>query len=98
MQYAEGHTACMTNVQVRDVPDDVLAALRTEARDAGRSLQQHLLAVLAEHTARTRRQTLFAQLDAVLGDEPVLTVDAAQAVRAERDVLDERDARRAADR
>jgi hypothetical protein len=88
----------MTNVQVRDVPDDVLAALRAEAREAGLSLQQHLLAVLAEHTARRRRQALFAELDTVLGDEPVLTVDAAEAVRAERDALDERDARRAGDR
>jgi hypothetical protein len=85
----------MTSLQVRDVPPDVLDALRAEARDAGRSLQQHLLAVLTEHTARARRQAVFAALDAVLGDDPVITVDAADAVRAERDALDERDAGRA---
>jgi hypothetical protein len=88
----------MTNVQVRDVPDDVVVALRAEARESGRSLQQHLLAVLVEHTARARRDALFASLDAALGDEPVLTVDAAEAIRAERDALDGRDAHRAAHR
>ena len=88
----------MTNVQVRDVPPEVLDALRAEAHEAGRSLQQHLLLVLAEHTARARRQALFASLDAALGDVPVLTVDAAEAVRGERDALDERDAARATDR
>lgn len=54
------------------------------------------MAVLAEHTARARREALFTSLDAVLGDEPVLVDDAADAVRVERDALDERDARRAA--
>ena len=88
----------MTNVQVRDVPPEVLDALRIEARESGRSLQQHLLLVLAEHTARARRRALFASLDAELGTVPVLTVDAAEAVREERDSLDERDAGRATDR
>ena len=88
----------MTNVQVRDVPPEVLDALRAEARESGRSLQQHLLTVLTDHTARARRRALFAALDDVVGDGPVLTVDAADAVRAERDAADERDARRALDR
>jgi len=84
----------VTNVQIRDVPNDILEVLRGPG--AGVGLQQHLVAVLAEHTARARREALFTSLDAVLGDEPVLVDDAADAVRVERDALDERDARRAA--
>lgn len=37
----------MTNVQVRGVPDDVLARLRTRAGERGESLQQYLQALLA---------------------------------------------------
>ena len=43
---------------------------------------------------RARRRTSFDRLDAVLGDEPVLSVDSVEAVRHVRDALDERDARR----
>lgn len=78
----------MTSVQVRNVPEEIVDALRTEAEEHGRSLQQHLLAVLDEHTARTRRQALFHQLDAVLGEAPILTADPADAVRADRDARD----------
>ncbi|MGH3432729.1 MAG: FitA-like ribbon-helix-helix domain-containing protein [Thermocrispum sp.] len=85
----------MTNVQVRNVPTDVLAALRNEAESHGRSLQQHLLAVLDEHTSRARRRAMFDELDTVLGDEPVLDTDAADAVRADRDERDRRDVDRA---
>jgi hypothetical protein len=40
--------ACMPNVQIRDVPDDVHAALVRRAERAGQSLQQYLAARLAE--------------------------------------------------
>lgn len=36
------YTACMPNVQVREVPDDVHAALVRKAESAGQSLQQYL--------------------------------------------------------
>lgn len=39
--------ACMPNVQVRDVPDEVHAALVRRAQDAGQSLQQFLAGQLA---------------------------------------------------
>lgn len=39
--------ACMPNVQVRDVPDDVHATLVRRAEQAGQSLQQFLSAQLA---------------------------------------------------
>jgi antitoxin FitA len=44
--------ACMTNIQVRDVPDDVHRELIRRAEQAGQSLQQFLAAQLAE-IART---------------------------------------------
>jgi antitoxin FitA len=39
--------ACMPNVQVRDVPDDVHETLVKRAEAAGQSLQQYLAAQLA---------------------------------------------------
>jgi uncharacterized membrane protein YccC len=44
---ARMYHACMPNVQVRDVPDDVHAALVRRAELAGQSLQQFLAAQLA---------------------------------------------------
>jgi hypothetical protein len=39
--------ACMPNVQIRDVPDDVHEALLRRAKQSGQSLQQFLAAQLA---------------------------------------------------
>jgi len=39
--------ACMPNILIRNVPEDLHARLVAEARAHGRSLQQHLLFVLA---------------------------------------------------
>lgn len=85
----------MTNVQVRNVPDEIVATLRAEAESHGRSLQQHLLTLLDEHTAQARRKAMFDRLDLTLGDKPVIEVDAAEAVRADRDEHDARDEARA---
>lgn len=41
------YTACMPNVQIREVPDDVHEALVRKAELAGQSLQQYLSAQLA---------------------------------------------------
>ena len=41
------YSACMPNVQVRDVPDEVHEALVRRAEKAGQSLQQFLTAQLA---------------------------------------------------
>jgi plasmid stability protein len=79
----------MTNVQVRNVPDEILQVLRAEASEAGRSLQQQVLSILEQHTAgarvRAHRKELFAKLDAELGDTNILTTDAAKAIRSVRD-------------
>ena len=40
------HNACMVNVTIRDLPEDVHACLRARAEAAGKSLQQYLVAEL----------------------------------------------------
>ena len=45
------HNACMPNVQIREVPDDVHNELVRRAERAGQSLQQYLSAQLASITA-----------------------------------------------
>ena len=42
------HTAAMTSITVRNVPDDVRDELAARAARAGRSLQEHLRAELIE--------------------------------------------------
>ena len=43
--------ACMPNILIRNVPEDLHARLVADARAHGRSLQQHLLAVLSGRQA-----------------------------------------------
>ncbi|HEX8804708.1 MAG TPA: glycosyltransferase [Acidimicrobiales bacterium] len=54
------HTASMPNVLVRDVPDDVHAALQQRAEARGQSLQQYL-------TSELRRLAEQPSLEEVLG-------------------------------
>jgi antitoxin FitA len=54
--------ACVPNVQVRDVPDEVHAALVRQAEAAGQSLQQYLAARLADIASRP---TLDEMLDRI---------------------------------
>jgi plasmid stability protein len=42
----------MKAIQIRNVPDDVHAALQRRAGAAGQSMQEYLLALLREHTER----------------------------------------------
>lgn len=53
------YRACMPNVQVRDVPDEVHEALVRRAAQAGQSLQQFLASQLAQIAATpTMREVL----------------------------------------
>ncbi len=56
------YNACMPNIQVRDVPEDVHAALVRRAALAGQSLQQYLAAQL---TALAATPTLDEMLDRI---------------------------------
>lgn len=56
------HDASMANILVRDVPDDVHAALLRNAQDSNQSLQQYLT---TELTRLTTRRPIHAVLDEV---------------------------------
>jgi hypothetical protein len=53
--HAERYSGCVANVQIRDVPDDVHRRLKASAALSGQSLNDYLLARVAE---LARRPTL----------------------------------------
>lgn len=55
--------ACMPNVQVRDVPDDVHRALVRRAAQAGQSLQQFLATQLAEIAAAPTMEEILDRIE-----------------------------------
>ena len=78
--------ACMTNVQVRDVPDDVHEALVRRAEQAGQSLQQFLASHLAQIAATPTVKEILDRIER----RPKGALSAAAAIEA----LDEAHARR----
>lgn len=58
------YNACMPNIQVRDVPDDVHRALTRRAELAGQSLQQFLTAQLAALAAMPTLDEMLDRIDA----------------------------------
>lgn len=70
--------ACMPNIQVRDVPDEVHKALARRAELAGQSLQQYLTAQLS---ALAAMPTLDEMLDRI-EQRPKGRLSPAQAVEA----------------
>jgi antitoxin FitA len=73
----------MPSIQVKDVPDNVHAALRQRAAQGGRSLQEHLLAVLTEHADTPTVEEVLAAAGGRAGGNLPLAA-AAVAVRAGR--------------
>jgi len=67
------YSACMTNVQIRDVPDDVHRVLIRRAAEAGQSLQQHLLSELTKLASRPSNAELLARIEA--RPKPNISVD-----------------------
>ena len=57
------HTASMTNVLIRDVPDDVHSELLRRAETAGQSLQQFLRAELARLVSSPTMAEILDRLD-----------------------------------
>lgn len=78
--------ACMANVQVRDVPDDVHAALVRRAEQAGQSLQQYLASRLAEIAATPTVREILDRIE----QRPKGALSASAAI----DALEEERARR----
>ena len=78
------YTACMPNVQVRDVPDDVHEALVRRAKEAGQSLQQYLAVQLATLAATPTLEEILARIEERTGGH-LTAGDSVAALQAERD-------------
>jgi hypothetical protein len=76
----------MPNVLVRDIPDEVHAALQRRAEERGQSLQQYLAAELARLAERPSVDELFARIGRRRGGRVGLRTAAA-------DLADEREGR-----
>ena len=75
----------MPSIQIKDVPDSVHATLRRRAAVAGMSLQEFLLARLAEDASTPTLDEVLDRAGGRSGGRVPLQ-SAAKAVRAERDV------------
>lgn len=78
------YCACMPNVQVRDVPDEVHEALVRRAAQAGQSLQQYLAAQLAAIAATPTLEEILDRIEARSGSA-LTPAEAVAALEAERD-------------
>lgn len=74
----------MPSVQVRDVPEDVHAALVRRAELAGQSLQQYLAAQLARLVSTPTVDEVLARIEQRTGGR-MTGEEAVAAVEAERD-------------
>lgn len=74
----------MPSIQIKDVPDDVHSILRTRAAIAGQSLQEYLLARLADDARTPTVDEVFERIAHRTGGAVHLRA-AARAVRADRD-------------
>lgn len=72
-------------MQIRDVPEPVVAALRNTAETRGESLQRYLLSVLTEQARIDATATILAESAADARDSANGTFDAVEWVRAARD-------------
>lgn len=77
----------MPNVQIRDVPDEVLALLHTRARDRGQSLQVFLTGVLTAEAGVALNDALLdeAAREATYRPGDGETAEFVRALRADRD-------------
>ncbi len=74
--------ACMTNVQVRGVPEDVHRRLRSQAALSGQSLNEYLLARMTELASVP---TIGELAERIREQSPYAGPSSAAAIRAERD-------------
>ena len=74
----------MPSIQVKDVPEDVHATLRSRAAAAGMSLQEYLLARLMEDARTPTLDEVLDRAGGRAGGKATLRT-AAKAVRRERD-------------
>lgn len=74
----------MPNIQVKDVPDEVHATLRRRAANAGMSLQEYLLARLAEDASTPTLDEVLDRAGGRAGGHVSLET-AVAVIRADRD-------------
>lgn len=74
----------MKNIQIRNVPDRTHSVLRRRAAEAGMSLQEYLLALLSEASARPTVEEVMRRAAGRAGGRARLA-DAAAQLRADRD-------------
>jgi len=72
-------------VQVRDVPDDTIAVLRSRAAAAGMSMSEYLRAELISMASRPTQAELFARIERRRGGLP--PGEAARLIREQRGPL-----------
>lgn len=72
----------MTDVLIRDLPDDVLATLRAESAVRGTSMQKQLYDMVLAHAAHHRRQAALASMKDRLRGRPAPTEEDRDAVLA----------------
>ena len=63
------HTVSMPNVLVRDLPDDVHAALQRRAEQRGQSLQQYLAAELRRLAEKPTLEDVLSRIEQRSGGE-----------------------------
>ncbi len=76
----------MANLSIKNVPEDLLEALRTRARRNHRSLQGELMAILEESVSPSRGLTPRELLDEVRRSGLATPHEAAAMIREDRDV------------
>ena len=80
------YDACMPNVQVRNVPDEVHSVLVRRARRAGQSLQQYLSDQLSHMASYPTMEEVFERIEAqrlgrISSEEAVAALEAERARR-----------------
>jgi plasmid stability protein len=74
----------MPTVQIKHVPDDVHQVLRRRAAEAGQSLQEYTLALLADHAHKPTLAEVFERIEQRSGGWVTMR-EAAEWIREERD-------------
>ena len=74
----------MSSVQIRDVPDDVLAALKHRAAENRQSLQRYLLDVLTAEAEVARNADLLDDAASDVGGYPAAPGESAADLREAR--------------
>jgi len=81
----------MAQVLVRDLPEEVVADLKTQAASNGRSLEAELRHILTEATRAMRRDRMFKEMERIReSQQPYDGPDSLTLLRADRARHDDR--------